>query len=119
MLLTPRRHLLQPQDVHAVHGHMQISLQNVSDGASHSFPSLQEETDRQEVKPSLFRPGEEFKKLVKGFVKSMLFAGGYTLVVRRTICFLTQHYKFSSFNGCVGAFLGGATLAFEPSGRQS
>jgi hypothetical protein len=42
----------------------------------------------------------------------MLFAGGYTLIVRRTICFLTEHYKFSSSTGIVGAFLGGASLIF-------
>ena len=49
----------------------------------------------------------------------MLFAGGYTVIVRRTICLLTHHYKFSSINGAVGALLGGATLIFEPAGRQS
>jgi hypothetical protein len=49
----------------------------------------------------------------------MLFAGGYTLIVRRTICFLTEHYKYSSINGAVGALLGGVTLTFEPPGRQS
>lgn len=49
----------------------------------------------------------------------MLFAGGYTLIVRRTICFLTQHYQYDSINGAVGALLGGVTLVFEPPGRQS
>lgn len=49
----------------------------------------------------------------------MLFAGGYTLIVRRTICFLTEHYKYTSINGPVGALLGGLTLNFEPPGRQS
>ena len=49
----------------------------------------------------------------------MLFAGGYTVIVRRTICFLTKHYKYTSLNGAVGAFLGGITLNFEPAGRQS
>lgn len=42
----------------------------------------------------------------------MLFAGGYTLIVRRTICFLTEHYKYKSINGAVGAILGGITLNF-------
>lgn len=42
----------------------------------------------------------------------MLFAGGYTLIVRRTICFMTEHYKYSSLNGTVGALLAGASLNF-------
>ena len=49
----------------------------------------------------------------------MLFAGGYTLIVRRIICFLTEHYKYNAINGSVGAFIGGITLVFEPPGRQS
>lgn len=67
----------------------------------------------------MVRPVQELTKLAIAFVKSMLFAGGYTMIVRRTICFLTHHYKFSSANGVVGALLGGMTLFFEPAGRQS
>ena len=66
-----------------------------------------------------FRPVEEVKKLVKGFINSMLFAGGFTLIVRRTICLITQYHGYGSYNGAIGAFLGGITLAFEPMGRQS
>lgn len=67
----------------------------------------------------MLRPVKEIASLVKGFLKSMLFAGGYTLIVRRTICLVTQHYKYTSFNGSIGAFLGGVTLCFEPKGRQT
>lgn len=56
----------------------------------------------------------------------MLFAGGYTLLVRRTICLLTHFYKYSYsilffylVNGAIGGFIGGATLVLEPSGRQA
>jgi len=55
---------------------------------------------------------QEMKNLVKGFIKSMLFAGGFTVIVRRTICFITQNYKYQAFNGAIGAFLGGLTLIF-------
>lgn len=49
----------------------------------------------------------------------MLFAGGYTLVVRRVVCFLTKYYKFHHFNAAAGALVGGVTLIFEPVSRQS
>ena len=64
------------------------------------------------MKSFYYRPVQELKNLIKGFVKSMLFAGGYTLIVRRTICFLTEHYKYTSSIGSVGALLAGVTLNF-------
>lgn len=67
----------------------------------------------------MVRPVQELTKLAIAFVKSMPSAGGYTMIARRTICFLTHHYKFSSANGVVGALLGGMTLFFEPTGWQS
>jgi hypothetical protein len=60
----------------------------------------------------LLRPLLHLKKFVIGFLKSMLFAGGYILILRRTICFFTEHWHYSSTNGAIGAFLGGITLKF-------
>lgn len=42
-----------------------------------------------------FSPAQEIKKLIVGFVKSLLFAGGYSMLVRRTICFLTRYYSYN------------------------
>lgn len=49
----------------------------------------------------------------------MLFTGGFTLIVRRIICLMTKYYKFSHVNASIGAFVGGLTLTFEPTSRQS
>lgn len=119
MLASPPWCHLQPEDVTAIRSHLQITVQDVLAGAPDSVYHLQKEKVQKQVPALITRPAHEIGKLVVAFIKSMLFAGGYTLVVRRTICFLTTHYKFSSVNGLVGAFLGGATLCFEPAGRQS
>lgn len=47
---------------------------------------------------SLPSPIPEIKKLIFGFVKSLLFAGGYSMLVRRTICFLTRYYSYNYSN---------------------
>lgn len=67
----------------------------------------------------IFRPVKELKSLVKGFIKSMLFVGFYATIVKRTVCFMTKYYKFTSLSAAVGGFLGGAALLFEPEGRQA
>lgn len=67
----------------------------------------------------LHRPVKELKSLVKGFVKSMMFVGFYAVIVKRTVCFMTKYYKFSSLSAAVGGFLGGAALLFEPESRQA
>lgn len=65
------------------------------------------------------RPAKELKSLIKGFVKSMMFVGFYAVIVKRTVCFMTKYYKFSSLSAAVGGFLGGAALLFEPESRQA
>lgn len=55
-----------------------------------------------------------------GFIKSLLFAGGYAMLVRRTICFVTNNYNYSSVpSSPLAAFVAGSSLIFEPPGRQS
>lgn len=51
---------------------------------------------------TLVSPKKEILKLLAGFVKSLLFAGGYTALVRRTVCFVSQHHKFV---GCTFLFI--------------
>lgn len=110
---------VQYENVTSVYGDLQITVQDVLARPSYPFHHLQEEEAKKQVLVLINRPAHEIGKLVIAFVKSMLFAGGYTLIVRRTICFFTQHYKFCSPTGVVGALLGGLTLFFEPAGRQS
>lgn len=46
----------------------------------------------------LFSPVREVLKLLLAFTKSMLFAGGYTMLVRRFVCLITKNYKFFGCN---------------------
>ena len=50
---------------------------------------------KQKYSFSLPSPLAELKKFLKGFVKSMLFAGGYSMLIRRTVCFVTTHVQFT------------------------
>lgn len=43
-------------------------------------------------------PVEEIRKLIVGFIKSLLFSGGYSMLVRRTICFCTEHFSYKYCN---------------------
>ncbi len=64
---------------------------------------------------SLFSPVREVLKLLLAFTKSMLFAGGYTMLVRRFVCLITKNYKFF---GCNYSFTKFPTFG-QPSWQQS
>jgi len=40
-------------------------------------------------------PKSELAKLFIGFIKSLLFAGGYSFLIRRIVCFVTKYYKYT------------------------
>jgi len=42
----------------------------------------------------LFSPTRELLKVLVNFCKSILFAGGYTALVRRTVCLVCANCKF-------------------------
>ena len=74
---------------------MQKCLQDVPVSPPHPVIAVQEEKTQAEVPLSLPSPLAELKKFLKGFVKSMLFAGGYSMLIRRTVCFVTTHVQFT------------------------
>lgn len=43
-----------------------------------------------------YSPIKELSTVTLNFVKSMLFAGGYSMLARRIICLLTKYYKYDS-----------------------
>jgi hypothetical protein len=55
---------------------------------------LQTQAHQRTVTLALVSPAKELLKLVVNFTKSILFAGGYTALVRRTVCFFCLNYKF-------------------------
>ena len=57
-------------------------------------------------------PGHELSKVLVGFVKSLLFAGGYSMIVRRTVCFLTQFYSYNYIIAYISGVVAGITLNF-------
>jgi len=82
-----RQHM-QPQSLFAVRDGMQGCIQNVL-GCAFDTPHPQTQENSQIVSISLSRPLTHLKKTIIGFIKSLLFAGGYSALVRRSICFLT------------------------------
>ena len=74
----------------------------------------------------MLSPKKEILKLIVAFVKSMLFAGGYSALVRRSICFYTTvhnsqggKFKVNLVSCTFGAIVAALTLNFEPISRQS
>ena len=57
-------------------------------------------------------PGKELSKFLLAFVKSLLFAGGYTALVRRTVCFVSQNFKFVGYSNLIAAIVASVTLTF-------
>lgn len=72
--------------------------QDVSDGPSRALSPFQTETPQIKVKASLCSPRKEILKLIIAFTKSILFAGGYTALVRRIVCLVSKNYKFIGCN---------------------
>ncbi len=98
MLGLSSRHLLQSKSFLTVHNWQQVHLQDVSRCTSGTTSTLQTQTPQKKVKISRFSPGKELSKFLLAFVKSLLFAGGYTALVRRTVCFVSQNFKFVGCN---------------------
>ena len=94
-LLTTTHRLLQREVDVAVCGRVQKCIQNVLPCPHHPLPSLQTQKIKGKVPPSLFSPLSEIKHFLKGFIKSLLFAGGYSMLIRRTICFVTKYYRYN------------------------
>ena len=97
MFRFPSGHVLQSESFNTDYFNLSILLEDVLSCSSHTSHPLQKKENQQEVSFSPFSPAKELRKFLIGFLKSLLFAGGYTCLVRRIVCLVTQHHKFA---GC-------------------
>ncbi len=90
-------HVLQSESFRTNYLNCSLLLQDVFSCTFYTTHSLQEKENKQKVSQYLFSPAKEIRKFIVGFIKSLLFAGGYACMVRRIVCLITQYHKFE---GC-------------------